>query len=453
MAHEFERQLFDLVRDFKRFDAEAARPVPPPQVTPSPEPTVAPPADPRPSRVMGASDESLRPGAAGIDETTEDGSESETASNTLVDATTAAANMAEWLWGVIWKTAVAVVAGAVAVWALVGVVSNTRAATGYEASTDDTFEAAVARPDSMPVDTLAQQYSWPFETSDVGSPAVPQCQRDLRSQRGTVMVEGLFVENECLGADFGRYRAVLISGQRGDSLIATVRSTEFDPYVTLAAPDGTEMASDDDSDGGLNARLIAVLPDSSDYWLVVSQYAGISRPPASGRFELVIRWLADTSVAVPTESGAYPVPGALGTTDGSQVGQPASPGSTDAMPQVLSMPTRRVIAEALAVFDVTMINKDWAPILRGQPRQLDAVRELLADPLALLCSDCGVQSQVVGSPGLDAQRRQVVPGMLVIRIKSGGGILARRVPVRFVGQPTAGGGWLLTEIELTGMPF
>lgn len=69
-------------------------------------------------------------------------------------------------------------------------------------------------------------------------------------------------------------------GRAGQTVIITVRSTEFDPKVALYSPTGTEIGSDDDGGGGLDSLLTRRLPANGTYTVWVTPFSG------SGQFTL-----------------------------------------------------------------------------------------------------------------------------------------------------------------------
>lgn len=69
-------------------------------------------------------------------------------------------------------------------------------------------------------------------------------------------------------------------GRAGQSVIITVRSTEFDPKVALHGPDGAELGNDDDGGGGTDSLLTRRLPANGTYTVWVTPFSG------SGQFTL-----------------------------------------------------------------------------------------------------------------------------------------------------------------------
>jgi serine protease Do len=58
----------------------------------------------------------------------------------------------------------------------------------------------------------------------------------------------------------------------------------IDPYLQLLGPDGSDLATDDDSGEGRNARLVAVLTQNGDYTILATALGG-----GSGAYTLSLR--------------------------------------------------------------------------------------------------------------------------------------------------------------------
>jgi serine protease Do len=71
-----------------------------------------------------------------------------------------------------------------------------------------------------------------------------------------------------------RVRAYGFSGARGAPVTIDLISDEFDAYVLLIGPDGTEVATDDDSGGGCHARISTFLPAAGEYRIVTASFGG-----------------------------------------------------------------------------------------------------------------------------------------------------------------------------------
>ncbi|NJR12733.1 hypothetical protein HC776_02380, partial [bacterium] len=78
-------------------------------------------------------------------------------------------------------------------------------------------------------------------------------------------------------------------GEEGDSIIATLSSEDFDAYLALLGPDGTEIAYNDDFTT-LNSQVGPLtLPETGEYTLVVSSYSTYEEQPATGEFTLQVQ--------------------------------------------------------------------------------------------------------------------------------------------------------------------
>jgi hypothetical protein len=79
----------------------------------------------------------------------------------------------------------------------------------------------------------------------------------------------------------------VFAGTAGDQVGATLTSHAFDAFLRLEAPDGEEIASNDDSDGSLNAAIRdVILPEDGDYTLVVDSANGAG----TGAYELTLNY-------------------------------------------------------------------------------------------------------------------------------------------------------------------
>jgi hypothetical protein len=80
-------------------------------------------------------------------------------------------------------------------------------------------------------------------------------------------------------------QAFRFEGSRGDCVVITMRSSEFDAFLELVtAPlGGYQLARDDDSAGGRNAQIRYTLPNSGNYYITATSFG---RGEALGRYEL-----------------------------------------------------------------------------------------------------------------------------------------------------------------------
>jgi len=78
-----------------------------------------------------------------------------------------------------------------------------------------------------------------------------------------------------------RVRAYALQGQSGAPVTIEVMSDDFDAYLYLIGPDGTEIGSDDDAGGACTARLSLVLPWDGTYMVVAGAWGN-----ATGAFTI-----------------------------------------------------------------------------------------------------------------------------------------------------------------------
>lgn len=86
------------------------------------------------------------------------------------------------------------------------------------------------------------------------------------------------------GADQWRFR-----GEAGQRISAVLKSNDFDTFLELYGQEGESLASDDDSDGDLNARLIYTLPTTGEFILEARAIGG-----GTGSYDLELKALPPT---------------------------------------------------------------------------------------------------------------------------------------------------------------
>lgn len=88
------------------------------------------------------------------------------------------------------------------------------------------------------------------------------------------------------------------NGTQGDVVVITLTSNEFDSYLVLLGPDGREVALDDDSAGGLNARIGPMeLPGDGLYTILADSYRhAVSAVFEPGRYILTLETPQDGTV-------------------------------------------------------------------------------------------------------------------------------------------------------------
>jgi hypothetical protein len=80
-------------------------------------------------------------------------------------------------------------------------------------------------------------------------------------------VTGTLGEQSPLLDDDRRFDLYTFQGRAGQRVVITMRSSDFDSYLYLLAPGGDEtiLATDDDSGGGLDARIRSTLPSNGEF--------------------------------------------------------------------------------------------------------------------------------------------------------------------------------------------
>ncbi|HUR92435.1 MAG TPA: hypothetical protein VMY38_07155 [Gemmatimonadaceae bacterium] len=88
----------------------------------------------------------------------------------------------------------------------------------------------------------------------------------------------------------GRFQAYRFRGRANDRIALTMESAAFDPHLhlaLLAAPSVRLVGSDDDGGTGINARLVATLPEDGEY-LVVASALSATGSSTSGPYTLAM---------------------------------------------------------------------------------------------------------------------------------------------------------------------
>ena len=105
--------------------------------------------------------------------------------------------------------------------------------------------------------------------------------------RAILQEEGALVAGGAvLPSDNSLYREYTFEGRSGQSVVISLESTDFDPYVAIFGPNGRLVAENDDaSDSTKNAFLSVTLPATGRYRVIVNAYDASGR----GRYSLTIR--------------------------------------------------------------------------------------------------------------------------------------------------------------------
>jgi serine protease Do len=114
-------------------------------------------------------------------------------------------------------------------------------------------------------------------------------------------VSGTLSRNDAHLNDRSVYQAWTFYGTQGQMVQIDVMSDAFDAFCILQGPAGNEIARDDDSGEGLNARVSVSLPVSGQYRVIVNTY----RQNQFGVYRVRL-----TSGAAPAPTGQPTVSGA-----------------------------------------------------------------------------------------------------------------------------------------------
>lgn len=150
---------------------------------------------------------------------------------------------------------------------------------------------------------------------------------------GTPIQGRLSRGDNILPVDNSLFDIYTFEGQAGEQIQIEMTSREIDPFLILLDPNGREVAQDDDSAGGQNARIQATLPMNGSYLLFANSYdtgelgsyslrgrsssRTVSRSPLSRNFLLQRQGVLDPTTAeiLPFDGSlyqAYPFDGRAG---------------------------------------------------------------------------------------------------------------------------------------------
>lgn len=77
-------------------------------------------------------------------------------------------------------------------------------------------------------------------------------------------------QSNVLPSDNSFFNAYTFEGRAGEQIDITMTSSQLNPYLLLIAPDGTDIGQDNDSAGGMNARLVITLPENGVYTILAN---------------------------------------------------------------------------------------------------------------------------------------------------------------------------------------
>jgi hypothetical protein len=121
-------------------------------------------------------------------------------------------------------------------------------------------------------------------------------------------VSGALARSDARLTDGSVYQAWSFYGTLGQMVQIDVMSDAFDAFCILQGPAGNEIARDDDSGGGLNARVSVALPVTGTYRIIANTY----RQNQFGRYRVRLTSGVVTPVAPPVVSGTPVTAGTVG---------------------------------------------------------------------------------------------------------------------------------------------
>ncbi|MEO0538534.1 MAG: CHAT domain-containing protein [Cyanobacteria bacterium P01_A01_bin.123] len=104
-----------------------------------------------------------------------------------------------------------------------------------------------------------------------------------------LQTEGSLAEGDSTLQDGSLYDSYPFEGQTGQIIQIRLESVEFDTYLILLAPNGEQLAFNDDSLGGTNSRISVELPQDGTYRVIANAYDSSGR----GEYSLMISAISD----------------------------------------------------------------------------------------------------------------------------------------------------------------
>ncbi len=169
-----------------------------------------------------------------------------------------------------------------------------------------------------------------------------------RSVDGTLSPDGGQLSS---GANYSAYS---LQGEAGQTIELALTAEDFDPYLSIAGPNGFSAYNDDDLTGenGLNSRLIVTLPSDGEYLVTATSY----EVGQTGAFTLA----ASTATAEPVRVDTRPVVNAETITPATAtIAITGTLAEGDDMFDGSFADTFRFTAEAGQPFDVSLTSDDF----------------------------------------------------------------------------------------------
>jgi serine protease Do len=204
---------------------------------------------------------------------------------------------------------------------LIGV--NTAIFTGSRYGGNIGIGFAIALERVQPFLAAVQSGSAP-RTAQRQGPAPSDTRPKPLALNGSAIAGSLGRGSSILPVDNSFFDLYTFEGRAGQRVQIDMASREIDSYLILIDPNGNEVAQDDDSGGGPNARIVTTLPVDGTYLLMANSYeagqagtynlqaraAGAGVPSAASRERYILRQqgiLGPGSFVLPSDGSLFKV--------------------------------------------------------------------------------------------------------------------------------------------------
>lgn len=110
------------------------------------------------------------------------------------------------------------------------------------------------------------------QTAQQATPTIAQPPKPV-SIDGEPIAGRLTLNSNILPADNSYFDAYSFEGVEGQQVEILMSSNQFDSYLILLAPDGSDLVQDDDGGGNTNARIAITLPTAGTYTVFANSYS------------------------------------------------------------------------------------------------------------------------------------------------------------------------------------
>ncbi|NJN85485.1 MAG: trypsin-like serine protease [Leptolyngbyaceae cyanobacterium SL_7_1] len=110
------------------------------------------------------------------------------------------------------------------------------------------------------------------QTAQSPTPEIAQPPKPINVD-GSPITGRLTLNSSILPADNSYFDAYSFEGTAGQQIEIVMTSNQFDSYLILLAPDGSDLVQDDDGGGNTNARIAITLPTAGTYTILANSYS------------------------------------------------------------------------------------------------------------------------------------------------------------------------------------